>query len=285
MEKNQDTEKGMVIFDIDGVVNSFSNHRFYYNFMRQSIKGLAKVRGHRALAVQLPEIRKIGGPNAMFAFAHQYCGDGQAFDKFSRDLIKNLNFDQINHDPSLCKFIKRLSNYGDLAVRSDGLTPIAAAAWMRVVENKSDAEIKKEILFSPKQSTTTRYIDDKPVLVSGIDDNGMRTKTDVQSWLDFAERNKCDLHQSVLLDDSRKNLKIAKELGMTTIHISKLDSLLKSSVFGCGLSDIIGDRMSDSLKRCKLTCGKDVDARTLFRVLLKQPNRIGKFNRFTYNSR
>ena len=282
MKKEPETGKGMVIFDIDGVINSFSNRRFYYNFMRRSLKNLAKVRGYRELASRLPEIQKMGGPNALFTFAHKYCGSKKSFENFSRNLINDLDFDQIAHDPSLTEFIKRIGSYGQLAVRSDGISAIASAAWMRVVDDKPSNKIKEELLSSPElPSQTTQKIDGQNVLISGIDDNNMKTKTDVQSWLDFAKRNNCDLHKSVLLDDSRNNLKIAQQLGMTTVHISKLDSLLKTSMFGCGLSDILGHRMSDTLTHCKLTYGKEVDARTLFRVLLKRKNKVGKFNQYT----
>ena len=223
----------------------------------------------------------MGGPNALFVFARKYCGDQKVFDEFSKKLFQDLDFNQISHDPSLAEFMKRLGNYGKITVRSDGLTALASAAWMRVIENKPSEQIKKE-LFSSSQipSCMNVKLDEKNILISGIDDNQMKTKTDVQSWYDFADRNKCDLHKSVLLDDSRNNLKIAQQLGMTTVHISKLDSFLKKSIFGCGLSDILGHRMSDTLAHCKLAYGKNVDVHTLFSVMLKKPNHVGTFNQY-----
>ncbi len=66
MNNNNENKRGMVIMDIDGVINSFSNRRFYMQFVYKSIKNLAKIRGRRELLKRLPEVRKIGGPNALF---------------------------------------------------------------------------------------------------------------------------------------------------------------------------------------------------------------------------
>ena len=69
MDKDDENKRGMVIMDIDGVINSFSNRRFYLSFVYKSIKNLAKIRGRRALMQQLPKLRKSGGPNALFALS------------------------------------------------------------------------------------------------------------------------------------------------------------------------------------------------------------------------
>ena len=125
MEKDDENKRGMVIMDIDGVINSFSNRRFYLSFVYKSIKNLAKIRGRRALMQQLPKLRKSGGPNALFCFIRNYCGDEKTFNQYNKKLVNDLNFDLISPDPSLRSFMKRLNKYGDIIVRSDGLSSIA----------------------------------------------------------------------------------------------------------------------------------------------------------------
>lgn len=272
---NSDDKRGMVIMDIDGVINSFSNRRFYMQFVYKSIKNLSKIHGRRHLLKKLPEIRKAGGPNALFRFIRNYCGDEKTFEQYNRKLVNDLNFDLISPDPSLRAFMKRLNNYGDVIVRSDGLSAVAGAVWQRVMENKSSDDIKKELLSSNKlPSYTETQFEGKKISFSGIDDNNLRLKTDMDSWKDFSRRYDFDIQKSVLIDDSRSNVKIGKALGMTTVRVSKLDSFLQGTPFknlmARSLSDILGTRMSETLKHCQVAYGKKVDVKTLFRTLLEK---------------
>ena len=85
----------------------------------------------------------MGGPNAIFRFAREFCGNDETFQKYCHTLSLKLNYNLIKHNPSLAKFMERLSSFSDIIVRSDGLSEIAYAVWQRVIENKTSAQIKK----------------------------------------------------------------------------------------------------------------------------------------------
>lgn len=267
------SDKETVILDVDGVLNSYSNLKFYRHFAVKCLKNLAKVHGRRKLLFQLPKLRKLGGPNALFAFAKEFCNDEQKFNQFCNNLINSLNFDLIKHDPSMKELIGRLACFGNICVRSDGLTDIAAAAWKRVVEGQSSAAIKLDMI---KNKNTDKHgechLDNQRVIISGIEDNNFKLKSDSESWNEFSKKHHIDIQKSVLLDDSRKNTRTAEYLGMVTVHISKLDSLLQKSswgtVYGCSLSDILGKRLAKTLNHFKISYGRKVEPRALFRTLL-----------------
>ncbi len=109
---------------------------------------------------------------------------------------------------------------------------------------------------------------------SGIEDNEYKLKKDKESWKSFSDKHKVDIEKSVLLDDSKKNLNVAKSLGMTTVHISVLDSFLQKSkfgtVFGHSLSDVLGEKMSNTLRRYNISYGKKVDVSTLFKTIFEK---------------
>ena len=96
-------------------------------------------------------------------------------------------------------------------------------------------------------------------------------------WKQFAEIHKIDLAKSVLMDDSRSNCRQAKELGMTVVRISKLDSFLENSPFQNimykSLSGILGVRMSQALNHLSINYGQKVDIKALFKTLLDIPER------------
>lgn len=262
--------------DIDGVINSFSNRRFYLSFMYKAIKNLAKIKGRKALLKELPKVHKVKNPNALFCFIKDFCGDEKTFETYKKRFVNDLNYDLISPDPSMKSFMKRLNSYGDIMIRSDGLSAIAGAVWQRVIENRSSADIKKD--FAEQEnipSKMKRSFSSKKIAFSGIDDNDMRLKTDIKSWEPFAERYNFDLKKSVLIDDSRSNVKIGQQLGMTTVRISKLDSFLQTTpilnkIRARSLSDILGSRMSQTLKHCQIAYGKKVDVKTLFKTLLEK---------------
>lgn len=272
------SKKGKVILDVDGVLNSFSNHNFYAQFIWKSLRGLSKVHGRMKLLKELPKLKKKGGANALFAFAKEFCGDDKKFNEFKHNLVNSLNFNLISHDPSMKKMMERLGEYGDICIRSDGLEEIGAAIWKRVIDDTSSAKIKLDML---NDKTDKKYKElkfgDKNIIISGIADNGFRLKTDTQSWVDFSDRHGIDIGKSVLLDDSRNNTNTANKLGMTTVHISVIDSFLQKSplgtIYGHSLSDILGERMSNTLKSYQISYGNKVDVKTLFRTILSKKSK------------
>ena len=275
-EKTKDKEykKQAVVLDVDGVLNSYSNSRFYFQFIFKSFRNMAKVRSRKELLRELPKLKKHGGPNALFSFAKEFCRDDNTFEAYKNNLINSLNFNLIKHDPSLRGMMKNLSNYGDICVRSDGLTDISYAAWQRVIEDRPSASIKYHLKTNKKGETfRTTDFNNQNITISGIEDNGFKVKTDLESWKKFSDKHKIDLEKSVLIDDSRDNLDTAKKLNMTTVHISKLDSLLQGTglgtIYNHSLSDILGERLSSTVKRLKISYGKKVDLKQLFKALLQ----------------
>lgn len=276
MDNNKQEKRGVVILDIDGVVNSFSNRSFYLKFIKSTMKNLAQIYGKRKLIMAWPQLRKAGGPNSLFKFAKEYCGDEAKFNEFCKNIIKDLDFKDVAYDASVRAMLKRLNRYGDIMVRSDGLTGIASAIWQRVLENRPPEDIKAELLASdtlPKQKQLK--FETRDIIVSGIEDNDMRTKTDSDSWQKFADRYNLDISKSVLIDDSSNNNKTANMLGMKTIQISKLDSLLRDTWLGKlqnkTLSNILGAPISAALRHYKIAYGHKVDVARLFSIITDIP--------------
>ncbi|MBO6290531.1 MAG: hypothetical protein J6N45_09480 [Alphaproteobacteria bacterium] len=276
METNKTEKRGVVILDIDGVVNSFSNRRFYLKFVKSVMQNLAKVHGRHKLVFAWPQLRKAGGPNSLFKFAKEYCGDDAKFNEFCKSVIKDLDFKDVAYDKSIRAMMKRLNRYGDIMIRSDGLTGIAAAVWQRVLENRPPEEIKEELLSAdtlPKQ--VNLKFENHNIIVSGIEDNNMCTKTNIESWHTFAERYNIDISKSVLIDDSSANNKTAAKLGMKTIQIGKIDSFLKNTWLGNlqhrDLADILGAPISAALRHCKMAYGHKVDVAHLFSIVTDIP--------------
>ena len=274
MKENQQT-KGAVILDIDGVVNSFSNKRFYIFLAYHSLHELAKIKSKRQLLFDLPKLKKMGGPNALFKFAKDFCGTDEAFNKYCHNLSLKLNYNLIRYDPSMKEFASRLNSMADIIIRTDGLREIASAAWLRVIENCSSAEIKKNMIKDRTSKCKEILLNGQPVRISGIVENNFRTKAEGNDgWQKFAKDNQIDLAKSVLIDDSHNNCNVAEKIGMTTVHISKLDSFLQNSsfrVWHSNLSDILGVRMSDTLRDMRVSYGQKVDIKQFFTQLLKTP--------------
>ena len=126
--------------------------------------------------------------------------------------------------------MRRLEKHGDIVIRSDGLSAIAGAAWQRVIHDVPSDKIKENLLYGEKlPSQMTVFLGNKKIPVSGIEDNNMQLKTDIKSWHPFFDKHNACIEESVLLDDSKNNIKVAQQLGMTAVHISKLDSFLEKS--------------------------------------------------------
>lgn len=283
MEKFQQT-KGAVILDIDGVVNSFSNKRFYLFLAYHSLHELAKIKSRKELLRDLPKLKKIGGPNALFKFARNFCGDNETFNKYCHRLSLTLDYNMIKHNPSMKEFISRLNSMTDIIIRTDGLREIASATWLRVIENCSSSEIKKKLIKNRISKGEEIQLNGHPIRISGIVENKFQIKADgSENWQKFAEDNQIDLSKSVLIDDSHNNCNIAQKAGMSTVHISKLDSFLQDSpfrVWHCNLSDILGARMSDTMKNLRISYGQKVNIKQFFNQLLRTPLSKIKRNSF-----
>ena len=263
-------KKGLVILDVDGVLNPYSNRRFYFQFMRKSLTTLARLNGIKRPLQTLKEFKKTG-INGLFVFAKKYCGSDEKFEKYKKELIKELNFDLIPNDPAMKKMLENLGKHCDICIRSDGLDDIASAIWKRIINNQSSANIKIEAMRDKDKKPKTVYLHKTPIIISGIEDNDFNLKKDIKSWEAFSDKYDVDITKSILIDDSRNNTNTASLLGMKSIHISKLDSLLKDSQIGSiynhSLTDVLG-KITKNLKRLKISYGKHVDLSKLLGDLL-----------------
>ena len=263
-----------IILDIDGVVNSFSNRKFYVSFAYHALHELAKMKSRRQLLADLPKLKKMGGANALFKFARYFCKDTETFNTYCHNLSLKLNYNLIKYDPSMKAFMKRLSSFSDIIIRSDGLREIACAAWLRVVENWPSAQIKATMIKN-RTSSENILLAGKPLHFSGLVENKFKIKAESpDSWKDFADKYRIELTKSILIDDSRNNCKIAEKLGMTTVHISKLDSFLQNlpiNVYHQSLSDVLGVRLSHTLRKMNISYGQKIDIKSFFSNLLKMP--------------
>lgn len=274
MEKNQNNSA--VIFDVDGVINGFSNKRFYVSFIYTSLHELAKINGRKQLLRELPKLKKMGGSNALFAFAKDFCKDDQTFKKYSHNLFLKLNYDLIEYDPSLMVFMGRLNSFSNIIVRTDGLSEIARATWLRIMADQPSSQIKEEMIRRHNSPSAEVMFFGEPIQISGIVENNFKTKAQgPDNWQHFADRHQIDLSKSILIDDSRNNCKIAQKLGMTTVHISKLASLTQGSalqhITHKSLSEILGVRLSHTLKSMNISYGHKVDIQAVFKKLLETP--------------
>jgi FMN phosphatase YigB (HAD superfamily) len=274
--KEEQQGRPYVILDIDGVVNSFSNKLFYASFAYHAMHELAKLKSRKELIKGFSKLKKMGGSNALFRFAKEFCGDEATFQKYRHNLFLRLNFNLVKSDPSLREFIKRLGSYSDVIIRTDGLGEVAYGVWQRIMKDETSAKIKVDLLDSQASLSKKIPFMNTTLQISDIVENGLRTKAEgKESWLDFADRYKINLSESVLIDDSQNNCHVAKELGMTVVKISRLDSFLESSPFKDmmhkSLPDVLGIRMSHALNKLSINYGEKVDVKTLFQTLLKTP--------------
>lgn len=285
MKEEQQT-KGAVILDIDGVVNSFSNKRFYIFLAYHSLHELAKVKSKKQLLCDLPKIKKMGGPNALFKFAREFCGNDETFNRYCHNLSLKLDYNLIKHDPLMKEFAGRLNSMADIVIRTDGLRDIATATWLRVIENRSSAEIKKNLIKDRVSKREEISLNGQTIRISDIVDNNFTTKAEGgESWQKFAENHRIDLSKSVLIDDSHNNCNVAEKIGMTTVHISKLDSFLQDVPFRVwyrSFSDVLGARMSNTLQNMRISYGQKVDIKQFFNQLLKTP--LSKIKRGSHYS-
>lgn len=270
MDKKEN-KNGAVIIDVDGVINDFSNKRFYYFFAYHALHELAKIKSRKQLLLSLPMLKKEGGPYALFRFIRKFCGDEATFNKYCHNIAMKLNYNLIKYNPPMKELMNRLSSFSDIIVRSDGLSEIACAVWLRVIENYPSAKIKEDMIKYKKDFIKRYGFSDKKIIFSGIIENDFKIKSDgIDGWIDFFDKYNICAEKSVLIDDNRDNCHIARKLGMQPIHISAVDSFfnhLSHNVYHQSLSDVLGYKLTQTLKDMEISRDKNVDIKDLFAKL------------------
>ena len=84
---NKEDKKQAVVLDVDGVLNSYSNSRFYFQFIFKSFRNMAKDSSRKEMLKELPKLKKHGGPNALFSFAKEFCKDDETFEAYKNNFL------------------------------------------------------------------------------------------------------------------------------------------------------------------------------------------------------
>ncbi len=191
---------GAVIIDVDGVLLSFSNRRFYARMVLEVARSLRHLSPNRRNIMESIRTFKKSGAAGLFTYLHNMSRDDGQFEKICRGISGNMNYDNITPEPQLKKYLESLSQYKNIIIRTDGISDIAGKAFHRLMGGDYRG---------------------KNIIISDIRDNGFRTKTDRESWNLFAEKYNVDLSKSILIDDSKSNIAAAEEMGKKGYHVCR----------------------------------------------------------------
>lgn len=214
-----------VIIDVDGVLNSFQNRKFYAKFILEVGRSLRHLNPSRKNIIQsIKDFKKNRpNPNGLFRYLRGLCRTEQQFNKLTHGLVKNLNFNHIPQDKRLTERLQQIPQDGSLViVRTDGL---------------------KEVAEGVLKSLTGGKLDGRNVVISDIRDNNYQDKTIEKSWPEFFEKYDIDPKNSILLDDSRHNIKTASKFGVHGCLVSRKDPLLNF------MNEIVASRVKEKLQK------------------------------------
>lgn len=200
MSEKSAPRTGAVIIDVDGVLLSFSNRRFYARMVLEVARSLRHLSPNRKNIMESIRSFKKSGAAGLFAYLHNMSRDDGRFEKICRGISGNMNYANITPDPQLKKYLESLSHYKNIIIRTDGIADIAGKAFQRLMGGDYRG---------------------KEIIISDIRDNGFRTKTDKESWNIFAKKYNVDLSKSVLIDDSKSNIATAEEMGKKGYHVCR----------------------------------------------------------------
>ncbi|MGN0904981.1 MAG: HAD family hydrolase [Alphaproteobacteria bacterium] len=200
MSETSASRTGAVIIDVDGVLLSFSNRRFYARMVLEVARSLRHLSPNRKNIMESIRTFKKSGAAGLFVYLNNMSRDTGRFEKICRNISGNMNYDNIMPDPQLKKYLESLSHYKNIIIRTDGISDIAGKAFHRLMGGDYHG---------------------KDIIISDIRDNGFRTKTDRESWNLFAEKYNVDLSKSILIDDSKSNIATAEEMGKKGYHVCR----------------------------------------------------------------
>lgn len=198
--------KGAIIIDVDGVLNSFSNRKFYAQFIMEVGRSLKHLNPNRKNIIESIKKFRKSGANGLFQYLHCMCKNEEQFNKLTGSIINKLNFKTIPRNTLLKQYLESISKDKAIIIRTDGLKEIAFGVWNSVIGPK----------FRGGE-----------IVISDIRDNDFQVKTDAESWKKFAEKYDIDLGKSILLDDSAHNIETASGHGVFGCNVNKDNPLMK----------------------------------------------------------
>lgn len=205
MAEKSSSRPGAVILDVDGVLLSFSNRRFYGQLVLETARVLKHLSPNRKNIIENIKAFKKSGAGGLFAYLHNMCRDDATFEKVCSEIAGRMDYSKIKPDPQLKKNLEQLSRTSNVIIRTDGISEIAGNVFQRLTGG--DYKGKK-------------------IPISDIRDNNFQTKTNQDSWNRFAEKYGIDLSKSELVDDSKANIiTAAKVTGNQGHHVSKKQPL------------------------------------------------------------
>lgn len=205
MSEKSSSRSGAVVLDVDGVLLSFSNRRFYARMILEVGRSLKHLSPDRKNIIENIRAFKKSGAGGLFAYLRNMCRDEVAFENICSNIAGKLDYSKIKPEPELKKHLELLSRNKNVIIRTDGVAEIAGKVF--------------------RQLTGDDY-KGRNIIISDIRDNGFKTKTDKESWDRFAGKYGIDLSKSVLIDDSKANIKTAAAAGKTAgRHVSRKQPL------------------------------------------------------------
>lgn len=187
----------VVIIDVDGVLNKYSNRKFYAGFILQVAKSLRCLRPNRYNVLKSIVDFKKSGSHGLFQYIRHMSRSEREFDRIVNRISDNLKYQSIPQDKQLCETLRKTAKNHKIIIWSDGLSSVARRVWDRVVGD----EFKDNIVFC------------------GIDSVKFRSKGDKKAWQELCENHNIDASRSYLIDDSKDNLRMAREHGFKTKHV------------------------------------------------------------------
>lgn len=214
-----------IILDVDGVLNSFKNRKFYAKFILEVGRSLKHLNPNRKNIISsIRDFKKNKpNPNGLFRYLRGLCRDDESFNKLANGISKNLNFKHIPKDDNITKSLEEIAKSGGrLVIRTDGLKEVAEGVLKSLTGGKFNAD---------------------NVTISDIRDNNFMDKTMEESWPAFFKKHDINPEGSVLLDDSKQNIDVAAAFGIEGNRVCSKDPLQKF------MHKIVADRLRDRIKK------------------------------------
>ncbi len=193
----------VVIIDVDGVLNKYSNRKFYAGFILQVAKSLRRLRPNRYNILKSIVDFKKSGSHGLFQYLRHMSRSEKEFNIIINRISNNLKYQAIPQDKQLCEILRKTALNSQVIIWSDGLSSVARKVWSRVVGD----EFKDNVIFC------------------GIDNVKFRTKCDKIAWQELCEKYNIDVSRSYLIDDSKDNLRMARKHGFKIKHVQGKSTL------------------------------------------------------------
>ncbi len=203
-KKGCEMKNKVVIIDVDGVLNKYSNRKFYAGFILQVAKSLRHLRPNRYNILKSIVDFKKSGSHGLFQYIRHMSRNEREFNRIINKISDNLKYQSLPQDKQLCETLRQTAKNNKIIIWSDGLSSVARRVWDRVVGD----EFKDNVTFC------------------GIDDIKFRSKCDKKAWEELCKKYNIDASRAYLIDDCKNNLRIARSQGFKIKHVHGKNSLI-----------------------------------------------------------